>query len=160
MRDVVSCSIGADSYSMILCDFSWGDIKKAYFYPPPLKRMLMKQRIPPRSTLVNQWGYCRLFIEGLVIQRQLYHQQKVPWATNLWTVLPMKSPTHRIDNSQKASLWEVPWADQPTVCLPQKAERASRGSLTSCEPWDSRSLMISQWSTLCVWRVCWATPPP
>lgn len=111
----------------------------------------MKQRTRSRSTLINKRSYCGLLIEGRVTQRQLYHQG-VSWASYgqfyQWRVPCTEWTTHK-----NPHYWEVPRAAtiprsptlRPDHCVSftePEAERASWGSLTSHEPWDSVTLVI------------------
>lgn len=51
MRGVVSCSIGADSYSTIPLDFSWGDIKKGLFLFTSAKKDANETKDPTKVHL-------------------------------------------------------------------------------------------------------------
>lgn len=102
MRGVVSCSIGADSYSMIPCDFSWRDIKRGVLLSTSARKEASETKDPTKVHLgkpmrLLQVPYRRMGDSKAAIS---------PGSSliNVRTVLPMKSPTHRIDNSQKASL--------------------------------------------------------
>lgn len=75
IRGVASCSIGADSYSMIPCDFSWGDIKKGLLLSTPARKDANETKDPTKFHLGKPMRLLQLLIEGWVIQRQLYRQE-------------------------------------------------------------------------------------
>lgn len=79
MRGVASCSMGADSYSMIPCDFcdiSWGDIKKGLLLlSTSARKDANETKDPTKFRLGKPMRLLQLLTEGWVIQRQLYRQE-------------------------------------------------------------------------------------
>lgn len=66
---------GADSYSMIPCDFSWGDIKKGLLPSTSARKDANETKDPTKVHLGKPMRLLQLLKEGWVIQRQLYHQE-------------------------------------------------------------------------------------
>lgn len=98
---VVSCSIGADSYSIIPCDFSWGN-RKCLLLSTSTRKDANETKGPTKVHLGKP-----MTLLQVTYRRMGDSKAALPPGSslsNIWAVLPMKSPTHRIDNSQKASL--------------------------------------------------------